>query len=113
MGRGLRFTNFYEHRSDSRYMVYEFFHLNHADYFEKMLVDRHVVYERHFDEEESPPLTLFGIEKRYVDVADNCNYLTHAKFRKPLIKSGILRWLLILVMGAMITLALVGYFKSR
>lgn len=113
MGRGLRFTNNYEHRSDTRFMVYEFYHLEHADHFEHMLHDRQVEFERHFDEEEDPPLTLFGIEKRYVDVADKCNYLTHAKFRKPLIRNSALRWLLLLVVGAVITIAFIGYFKSR
>ena len=113
MGRRIRFTNNYEHRSDSRYMVYEFFHAEHADHFEKMLVDRQVEFERHFDEGESPPVTLFGIEKRFMDKADKCNYLTHAKFRKPLIRNSALRWLLLIVVGAMIAIAFIGYFKSQ
>lgn len=113
MGRRIRFTNNYEHQSDSRYMVYEFFHLEHADHFEQMLIDRQVEFERHFDEEESPPITLFGIQKRYVDLADKCNYLTHAKYRKPLIRNSGLKWLMLIVVGSMITIALIGYFKSR
>lgn len=94
-------------------MVYEFFHEPHADHFEELLKGRQVDYERHLDEEGEEPITLFGIEKRYVDVADNCNYLTHAKFRKPMIPYKGLKWAMLIITIGMVTLALIGYFKSQ
>ena len=89
MGGRLRFTNFYEHHEDTRFMVYEFFQNEHADYFEALLKDRKVDFERFLDDSNARKVILFGIDKRYMDKRDQSNYLTHAHFRNHILQN---RW---------------------
>lgn len=93
--------------------MYEFFHEEHADYFQALLEDRHVEFERHLDEDGSRPITLFGIHKRFRKDSDSCNYLTHAKFRNPMIANKMWRWGLVLFGIGIVLFALIGYLKSQ
>ncbi|NNE55546.1 MAG: hypothetical protein HKN32_05970 [Flavobacteriales bacterium] len=113
MGKRLRFTNFFEHQGDSRYLVYEFFHEHIADHFEALLQERNVEFERFLDEENDPPITLFGVNKRFRTQSDQCNYLTHAHFRNPMIGNSWLRWGLVIFGIALVTFALIGYILSK
>ena len=113
MAQRLKFTNFYVHESDERYIVYEFGIEERADYFESLLKDREVIYERHLETESDQPIILFGIHKRYRQESDRCNYLTNAKFRGPLIPNLFARYALLIVTFGLILLAIIGYFVSR
>lgn len=109
----MRFTNYYEHSSDTRFMVYEFYVVERADYFERLLTDRQVEYERYLDTDTTPHKTLFGVNKRFLKVSNNCNFLTHAHYRSPLIPNKIMQWVLLLFMAFIIALAVVGWLKTR
>lgn len=109
----MRFTNYYEHDGDTRYMVYEFYVEERADYFEVLLKDRQVEYERFLDEDSTPHKTLFGIHKRYLKASNNCNFLTHAHYRSRSIPNRPLQWVLLLFMGFIVALAIIGWLKTR
>lgn len=100
-------TNYREYEYDNRYVVYDFRSEEHADHFEGLLRERDVLFERHLEDE----LIRFGIEKRFRNAADKCNFLTHAAFRKPLIGNAVLKWVLLIVTGAVIALGIISYFK--
>ncbi len=109
----MKFTNYYEHAGDTRFMVYEFYVVERADYFENLLKDRQVEYERFFDEESSPPKTLFGVNKRNLKASNNCNFLTHAHYRSRSIPNKTMQWVLLLFMGFIVALAIIGWLKTR
>ncbi len=106
----MRIINYYDHESDNRYLVFEYFMEEHADYFQELLEGKKVEFERHYDEEKER--ILFGIQKRFRTDSTYCNNMTHAKFRRPFIKNNLLKYSLLLVTLLAITLGLIGYFKS-
>ncbi|MFK7807192.1 MAG: hypothetical protein AB8F74_05245 [Saprospiraceae bacterium] len=112
MDQIVRFTNYFEHPSDNRYMVYVYYLKTHADHFQNLLQDRDVVFERYLDPESERQRILFGVSKRYLKDANQCNFLTHAEFRKPFIKNRLLGVTLVVVTLAIIALSIVGYIKS-
>lgn len=109
----MKLTNYNEHPQDNRYMVYDYVNLEHADYFQSLLEARKVEFERFLDDESEQPRILFGVHKRFKKDANQSNFLTHAEFRNPMIKSRWWAWILLLVTFAIISLAVIGYFKSR
>ena len=109
----MRLTNYFEHTANTSYMVYVFYKKTHADHFQKLLEDRHVEFERYLDTDSEQQKILFGVSKRWQKEANNSNFLTHAEFRKPMIKSRLLGVLLIVVTLAFIAVAIIGYFKSQ
>lgn len=109
----MKLVNYYDHEADNRYVVFEFVSAEHADYFEQLLSDGNVDFERFLDDESNPPQTLFGVKKSYKDQALKMNFLVHAKYRRPFIKSTFLKWTLLIVTGAFLALAIIGYIKSH
>ena len=109
----VRITNYFEHPENSRYMVYSFFLEEHADYFQSLLEDRQVPFERHLETEGKRDQILFGVEKRFLKESNRCNFLTHAHFRSPLIKSKWLGLIMIVITFSVVLLALIGYLKTR
>lgn len=106
----VRFTNYFEHPSDNRYLIFAYKEKLHADFFEKLLDEEKIEYERYFEEEDQE--FLFGIAKRYQDKAINCNFLTHAKYRNPMIRSSFLKYALLIITFGIISIALIGYLKE-
>ena len=107
----VRITNYFIHPADNRYYVFVFREKIHADYFENLLHERNIEYERHYDDENDE--ILFGVHKQYKKETLNCNFLAHAKFRRPFIRSPWVKYILLIVTFAMTALAIAGYFLSR
>ena len=93
-------------------MVYEFYVTERADYFESMLVDRHVEFERYLDQDSGSNRVLFGVHKRYLKDSNDCNFRTHAHFRTRTIPGKWAGWVLIIVMLSLIILGVIGWVKS-
>lgn len=108
----MRLTNYYEHPGDNRYYVFEFPTDDYANEFEALLVSRKVAFERHFDAEASRNV-LFGIHRDFFKDALWCNNILYAKHRKPFISNSVFRWFVLLFTAGLITLAIVGYLKTR
>lgn len=94
-------------------MVYEFYLDAHADEFQSMLEEKKIVFERFKDDDQADAPTLFGIEKTYLKEATWCNNMIHSKYRKPMIPNAIMRWGLLVITAVVITLAVVGYLKTK
>ena len=108
----MRLTNYYEHPGDNRYYVFEFSTDDLANEFEALLVSRSVVFERHFDGEDSQNV-LFGIHRDRLRDAMWCNNMVYAKHRKPFISNTFFRWFVLLFTTALVALAVMGYLKNR
>jgi len=130
MGRrigGLGLVNYKDHPADNRYKVFNFNSIEEARYFEELLTEQTLWFEK--DEEEVDSLSalyfsliykpdkkgvmyLFAVNQRDFDKVQKLNYLVTAKYRNFSIKNSFLRWVLVLVFLAFVTLAVIGYFKS-
>ncbi len=109
----MRIVNFYEHPGDNRYTVFQYGLKEHADHFQMLLEERNIPFERYLDEEQDPPVVLFGIENVHRGNAENCNYLCHAKYRRRMIPNRFLGVLMVIVTGLFVLLAIIGYLKTR
>lgn len=109
----MNITNYSEHPADNRYMVFHFLIEEHADHFQVLLEERDVTFERFLDEESEPSKILFGVSKRFNKQAVHCNYLTYAKYRKPMITNVVFKYTLLLFTFVAVLLALIGYYLSN
>lgn len=107
----MRLTNYYEHRADNRYYVFEFFLAEHADEFQQLLEEKSLTFERFFDAGDTNK-HYFGVEKAKLREAMWCNNMVHARHRKPFIPSAFFRWTLLLFTAGMIALAILGYLQK-
>jgi len=108
----LNLTNYYDHPGDNRYTVYRFFIEEHADYFQSLLEEQQIVFERHIEVDEGQDKILFGVNKRFGKQALNCNFMTHAKYRNPFIPNKVLKYGLVIFTLAIIILGILGYINS-
>jgi len=131
MGRkigGLGLVNYKDHPSDNRFKVFNFNTKEEAVYFEQLLNDGNIDYEK--DEEELNSLStlhftirhevekkgimyLFAVSQRDLNLVHNMNYQVSAKFRDPMIKKPFLRYALVTFFLAILTLAIIGYIKTN
>ena len=108
----MQITNYYDHPSDNRYMVYQFYVPEHADAFEAMLVEKNIQFERFLDEEGERPRILFGVHKTHKTRSNHANFIVHAKYRSPFIPNVVLRYSVLIITIFMIAMAIIGYIKS-
>jgi hypothetical protein len=112
-GEGLiRVTNYYDHPTEPAYKVIHFRTKEAADHFEQLLQEKNIGYERDDSQHNGRPLVLFGIHKRDFKEALRLNFLTHAKYRKPLIPDKAGRIFFLLLMGFIVAIAIWRYAVS-
>jgi len=108
----LNLTNYYDHPSDNRYVVYQFYVEEHAAFFQELLDTAGVPYERHEDHESERYRILFGVSKRFNREAVRSNFLVHARYRSKFISNNALRWVVLLLVAAGLALAVAGLMHS-
>ena len=94
-------------------MVFQYHEPEHADYFEQLLQDRSVPFERFLDTESPTHRILFGIKKTFSSDAMYCNNMCHARYRKHFIPIKWLRYAMLIIVFGTLALALWGFFKSN
>ncbi len=107
-------TNYRDHPTNNLYKVFFFREEQRAHYFEGLLKEKNIPFERDTEEYKKSPLYLYGIRKTHLSEALDCNFLTMAKFRKPLL--GANKWFrygLILISLLLLVLAAIGYSLSE
>ena len=107
----LNFTNFRDHPTERKYMVFFFTDSKMAHYFEELLVENNISYERATEDEGVVKRYLFGVLKRDFEIVHKFNNVAIGKYRQPFIPTAGLRWLLLIVMMVSIALAIAGYLK--
>ncbi|PCJ89110.1 MAG: hypothetical protein COA57_02540 [Flavobacteriales bacterium] len=94
-------------------MLYHFHQKEWAAYFENLLIEHKVVFEKHIEESEEKLMVYFAVKKKDDTQVRQLNYLTVGRFRKPFIPDTYFRWVIIGISVLLVTLALTGYFLSK
>lgn len=102
-------ANWEEHPTDNRYYVFRFNKQHLADRFAQLLHENGLEIKRH--EEEG--LYLFAVHSNNFDQARKLNYLVMAEQRQPMIGNAYLRWALVLLVLAFVTIALIGHCNGK
>jgi hypothetical protein len=101
----LRLTNFEDHPTDHRYMVFSFGTQNMADEFMDGLTMKAIPHEA--DTSGGPPF-LVGVKKQFREQAVRINYTVIGRYREKFIGDDVFRWLLLGVVGLALLLAILG-----
>lgn len=109
----MNLTNYYDHKQDNRYKVFEFHLDEHADEFRRLIEEDGIPFEEHHEEEEGKEKFLFGIHNSYTERSEKCNFLVHGKFRRRMIPNRLFAWIMLIITGAFVILAVVGYMLSK
>ncbi|MDA0939883.1 MAG: hypothetical protein O2990_02665 [Bacteroidetes bacterium] len=104
----MRWVNHHTHPGDTRYHVFVFRELHHAERFEERCNAAGIPFERHEEGGE----VMFGIAKNHFKTALHANHMVHAEFRSPFIPDRGWRWGLLMFTGAVVALALLGWLTS-
>ena len=105
-------TNYRDHPENKDYKVFFFYNFEQGDYFKQLLENEPLEYEL-FIEEESKPIMLFGIRKRYFKQALDLNSLSYARFKKPFIGNKLIRFAVLGFTIVALAIAIIGYFLSQ
>lgn len=129
MGRkigGLGLVNFKDHPSDNRYKIFNFNSIEEAEYFEKLLNEKSLWFEKneehldslatiHFslnpEKDRSGTMYLYATRQLDFDKVQNANFLVNAKFRGFIIKNPVFRYGLVILFLCLLAFAIYGYIK--
>ena len=81
----LQVTNHRDHPINKAYKVFFFRSEEQADYFELLIKNNQVYYERDVEETSNGKIYLFGIRKTDLKIVSTLNYQAIGKFRNPFI----------------------------
>jgi hypothetical protein len=109
----LRVTNYKDHPTNQFYKVFFFYKEEQANYFEELLKEKNIFFERDEDLKLGESIYLFAIKKKDLTVVYRLNNIVIGKFRGKFISNKYGRIALIIFGFAVIAVAIMGYFKSR
>lgn len=105
-------VNYKDHPTNHQYKVLNFNTQAEANLFEEKLIDGGYAFEKDIEIHQDVPLYLFAVKNRQFEAIQRLNFQVHANFRKPMIKNKVARYGLVIFFIFIMTIALIGYFKS-
>lgn len=106
-------VNHQEHPTRPGYLVYHFKVQEQAEYFEEIMRQKELFYER-FDEKRGPDMIFwFGVRDKDHHQVEIVNYTVKGKFRKPMISDKGARYFIVGLGVALIFLAIIGAIVSH
>jgi hypothetical protein len=108
----LRVTNHQNHPTSKYHKVFFFYIEEQASYFEALLQERNIWFEKGSELNKEKMMYLFGIKLTNVREVDQLNYLAIGKYRKPIFENKYLRYGVVLFGAIIILLGIIGYFLS-
>ena len=106
------FVNINEHPTNSNKKVFYYKEIEQANYFENLLKESEIVFEKQMDE-EGDQMIYFGVNKSDFQDVKKLNYLTIGNFRKPFIPDLYLRYFVIVISICILGLAFLGAWLSN
>ncbi|MBD78469.1 MAG: hypothetical protein CL840_06085 [Crocinitomicaceae bacterium] len=107
------FTNYREHPTQKSYQVFHFSRADQAGFFENLLIEHKIEYERYDDSKDKGMVYYFAIKKINFKEVEPLNNMTIGQYRSKFIPNAALRWVIIAFGTIALTFALIGYIKSR
>lgn len=109
----LDFTNYRIHPSQKKFHVFHFARADQAGFFENLLIEHKVEYERHNDNKDNGLVYYFAIHKKFFKEVEKLNNMAIGQYRSKFIANSSMRWIIIVIGTLALTLAIIGYLKSR
>ncbi|MFT5595871.1 MAG: hypothetical protein ACI8QH_000659 [Flammeovirgaceae bacterium] len=103
------YANFEPHHKQRNFTVFYFYAKDHADYFEALLLENEIPFERGSGQ-DMVRRHLIGIHRTHQEKAENLNDEVGNYYRKPFLGTKGMRNFVLLFTLVAITFALVGYF---
>lgn len=107
------FTNWRDHPTDNRYVVFFFKTKEESLFFKNLLEQNNLWFEWNIDEDEPTYKYYFALNKIDSKEAITLNHLTIGNFRSPFIANNALRYSMILGMVLILGIAIIGYLKAH
>jgi len=104
-------TNYKQHPTRSDIQVFFFRELERADYFEKLLKEKELFFEKYV-EDEGNLRVYFGVKRSDMGSVKILNNLTIGKFREPFISNKFLRYFIIGLSALALSFVIVGAVRS-
>jgi hypothetical protein len=104
----IKYRNFELHHKQRSFTVFYFYSKEHADYFEALLIENSIPYERG-QGKDLVRRHLFGIHRSHVNLAEELNDRVGNHFRTPFLGNNRFRNLVLIFTFMAILLALIGY----
>lgn len=108
----ISFINFQDHPTNRNLKVFYFKDEEHASYFEELLNEKQIKFEKQIDEEGDNRI-YYGIHITHFETVKTLNYLTLGKFRSKFIPDVFFRYLLIFGSILIVGLAIAGAILSN
>ena len=109
----MRWTNYFVHPADNRYMVFTFREEAQAAAFQADLDAHGIPYELHREQEpEKVEEWMFGVHRDHKERAMQLNFLLAARTRSPFVPHSGLRWAMLVMTGLAVLLGLMGYCNA-
>lgn len=109
----LGLVNYTKHPSNPNYIVYRFADEKRAASFEKVLTEKGIWFEKGEEEKRQRTYILIGVHKNDFKHTEKINFEVEAEHKKPFIPFKFFRYFILLISLLAITLAVIGYSKSR
>lgn len=106
-------VNHQAHPTRPGYLVYHFKIEEHAAYFEDLLKEKNLFYERFDELRDAKPVYWFGVRDRDHDAVEIINYTVKGKFRKPMIHDKGARYFIVIFGILIVLFAIIGAIMSN
>lgn len=106
-------TNYKDHPEDENHIVFFFYNLEQAAYFENLLKKEDIEFESYLDEEPKRRIMLYAIHRKNFRRALIQNDLSYAAFKRKFIAQIWLRYTVLFLTLGLVLFALIGYLKSH
>lgn len=109
----LDFTNYRIHPTQKNYNVFHFARADQAQFFENLLIEQKIEFERHDERKDNGMVYYFGVKKKYFKQVEKLNNMAIGQYRSKFIANSGMRWIIIIIGMLALTLAIVGYIKTH
>jgi len=108
----LQVTNHRDHPTNKAYKVFFFRKKEEADYFEKLILEKNIKYEKGSEDTEKGPLYLFGIRKTDLRTVIRLNYIAIGKYRNPIFSNPCVKYILIVFLIITSLSIIISYYYN-
>ncbi|MGB6034735.1 MAG: hypothetical protein WBG42_00605 [Cryomorphaceae bacterium] len=106
--KSIKYANFEPHHKQRNYTVFYFYAKDHADYFEALLLENEIPFERGSCQ-DMVRRHLIGVHRSYQEKAEYLNDEVGNYYRKPFLGTNSLRNFVLIFTLVALVFALVGY----